>query len=189
MRPVLSPVVRAIDVRPVVGQAVAIDRGIRRLHIEVSRLDLRHLAPGGHRRRSDIVPVPAVVAGLHESDRHRCPPKPSWRRAVTGRCVYTTPKRSVIGWSISFAVIASSVFGTSGFTRVQVWTDLHPGLAAVARAEHELIGVIERFVGRREDLRQGPGLAIRIGRVGGGSLPPAGSGRLSAWLQRSSPLP
>lgn len=34
-----------------------------------------------------------------------------------GLIVYTTPNRSVIGWSISLAVIASSVEGTAGFTR------------------------------------------------------------------------
>ena len=61
--PGLAAVVGAIDVGRVVGEAMAIDGGVGGFGIEVAGLDLRDLAPGGHRRRGDVVPVLAVVAG------------------------------------------------------------------------------------------------------------------------------
>ncbi len=51
------------------------------------------------------------------------------------------------------------------YTR-QVRADLLPRASAVAGAKDKLVAVIERLIGRREHLRQRPGFALRIARIG-----------------------
>src|SRR6202789_4184586 len=57
-----------------------------------------------------------------------------------------------------------------GMEARKIRADLLPGLAAVAAAEDELIGVIESLVGQRKDLGQRPGLAIGVAGIGLGQL-------------------
>ncbi len=49
----------------------------------------------------------------------------------------------------------------------KIAADLLPRFPAIARAHHELIRVIQRFVGRGKNLRQCPGFPIGIVGIGG----------------------
>jgi len=108
--------VSAVDVRLVIRDAVAIHGGVRAVELEVARFYLRDLAPGREFFRSNVVPVLAVVSD-YVNQSIIVPTHTMLLASGEGLIVYTTPNRSVIGWSISLAVIASSVEGTAGFTR------------------------------------------------------------------------
>ena len=72
--------------------------------------------------------------------------------------------------SMSLAVAGSRLGGVLGIDAGEVGADLLPALAAVAGAEDELVGVVEGFVVRGEDLRERPGLAVGVGGVGRGQF-------------------
>ena len=177
--PGLAAIVRAIDVRLVVGEAMAIDRGVGGLRIEMAGFDLRNLAPRRHRRRRDVVPVLAVVAGDVD-------------QAIVGAhpdgCGLQRRRADGVDHAEAIRHRLVDIFGSDGIEvrghrRVQarqIGADLFPGLAAIARAHDELIGVIERFIGRREDLRQRPGLAVGIVGIGRRQFAAERSGSVSA---------
>ena len=62
LRPALSAIVRAEDVRLHIGEPMPVHRRIRRSCVKVSRFDLRYLAPRCHRRWSHVAPRLAVIA-------------------------------------------------------------------------------------------------------------------------------
>src|SRR5581483_5464016 len=60
--PAPAAVVRAVDVRFEIVEAMAIDGGVRRLRIEVRGLDDADLRPWRERGRRDVRPVRSLVA-------------------------------------------------------------------------------------------------------------------------------
>ena len=110
-------------------------------------LDLRDLAPRGHRRRRYIVPIGAVVA--RDMDEAVVGAHPN------GLCI---ERRWADGVDHAEAVRhwLVDVFGGDrieclrhlGMQAREIGADLHPCFAAIARAEDKLIGIVERVVGR-----------------------------------------
>jgi hypothetical protein len=70
-------------------------------------------------------------------------------------------------------------FGVKGG---RVGADLLPGAAAIARAEDELVGVVESFVGERKDLGKGPGFTVGIVRVGWREFATGGRGEVQGLI-------
>ena len=90
---------------------------------------------------------------------------------------------------MSLAVSASSVAGTSGWTRARsglIFSQVRP---AVARAENELVGVVQGLIGREKTC--GSVQVLRLGSLssGGGNWPPSETEVLKYWSQRPAPLP
>ena len=186
--PGLAAIVRAVDVRLVVGDAMAVHGSVGRFGIEMAGFNLRHFAPRSHRRRRHVVPGLAVVA-----------------RHVDQSVVGADPdglgveRRGSDGVHHAEAVdhYFIDVFRGEriergryvGLHACQVGADFLPGAAAVARAEDELIRVIHGFVGQREDLRQRPRLAIRIVGIGRRQLAAERCGHVQGLIAAPAPLP
>ena len=83
--PCLPTVMRTVDIGHIVGEAMAIDRRIGGLRIEMAGFDLRNLAPRGHRRRSHIVPVLPVVASDMNQTIVGAHPDQSWPAKAKAR--------------------------------------------------------------------------------------------------------
>ena len=64
----------------------------------------------------------------------------------------------------------------------QVRADLLPGLPAVARAHHELVGIVQRLIRLRKYLRQRPGLAVGIVGIRRGQFSPERHGDIEGLV-------
>ncbi len=151
----------AQDVGLVISQAMAVDRGIGGARIEVTGFHLRDLAPGCHRGRGQVLPCAAVIGCFLNQSIIGSDPD--------GFCV---KRRRTEGVDHTEAILhrlidirrrdGVEVFWNFRVHARQIGADLFPGLAAVARAKDELVGVIERLICRRKDLWKSPGLAVGI---------------------------
>ena len=175
--PGAAAVVGAIDVGAPVGEAVAIDGGVGGFGVEVAGLNAGDLAPRRHRWRGHIVPMRAVVAG--DVDEAVVGAGPDGLR-VQRRWAERIDHAEAIG-HLLVDVLGRDGIEIRGHGRVdarEVGADLFPGLAAVAGAEDELVGVVERVIGLGEDLGQRPRAAIGIGRIGGRDVAAFGRGHV-----------
>src|SRR6185312_11457171 len=120
--------------------------------VEMPGFDLGNLAPGGERRRRDVVPPCAVVGG-------------DVNKAVVGACPYclSIERRRADGIDNTEAmrhrlidIFRGDRIEGCGQGRIdarEVRADLFPCPYTIAAAEDKLIGVVEGLVGRRKNLR------------------------------------
>ena len=160
-----------IDVGFGIVDAVTNDGGVGGLAIEVTGFNLRDFAPGGHLGGGGIGPVFAVVGG--DLDEAVVGADPD-HGGCDGRGADGVDDAEAVGHLLIdvFGGDGIEVGRKLGFDAGEVGRDFLPGFAAIAGAKDELVGVVEGFVGGREDLGEGPGFAIGI--VGGQAV---GAGR------------
>src|ERR1035438_9074755 len=179
--PGLAAIVRAIDMRLVIGNAMAIHRRVGSDGIEMAGFDPGNLAPRRHGRRRDVGPRLAIVAGDVDQAIVGAHPDGSGleRRGADG-----IDHAEAVGHRL-VDVLGRDGVERGGHSRVEareVGADLFPGAAAVARAHDELIGVVERFIGRGEDLGKRPRFAVGIVGFGRRQLSAERSGHVEGLI-------
>ena len=158
--PRLARVLRAIDVRIVVLEAMTIDRGIRFVRVEMRRFEHRHLAPRVHPGWCYVLPRLPIVG--RDVNVAVVGADPEERRADRRRRDRVDDAEAL---GLNRDVGGGGGIQIRRHARVlarHVLADPRPALAAVSGLEEVLIAEIQRaLIGRREDQRQRPRVSCR----------------------------
>ena len=159
--PAAPAVARAEDVRALVVEAMAVDRGVGGVRIEVRRLDDADLRPGLEESRRDVLPVRAFVG--------RAPDEPVVG-AGPDQPVLQRRRSDVIDHAAPRPLLRSVVrrrrverCRNAGIVARQVGADGLPRPAFVRRPPDPLVAEIERVLAPAPGQRQRPFAAVFVG--------------------------